>query len=32
VIGVGSALAVILLLISLGPIVYYLIRTFRRAD
>ncbi|WP_248963660.1 carbohydrate ABC transporter permease [Sphaerisporangium perillae] len=32
VIGVGSALAVILLLISLGPIVYYLVRTFRRAD
>ncbi|RKR88202.1 carbohydrate ABC transporter membrane protein 1 (CUT1 family) [Micromonospora pisi] len=32
VIGVGSALAVILLAISLGPIVYYLVRTFRRAD
>jgi multiple sugar transport system permease protein/raffinose/stachyose/melibiose transport system permease protein len=32
VIGVGSALAVILLVISLGPIVYYLVRTFRRAD
>jgi multiple sugar transport system permease protein/raffinose/stachyose/melibiose transport system permease protein len=32
VIGVGSALAAILLLISLGPIVYYLIRTFRRAE
>jgi multiple sugar transport system permease protein len=31
VIGVGSALAVILLVISLGPIVYYLVRTFRRA-
>jgi ABC-type sugar transport system permease subunit len=32
VIGVGSALAVILLVISLGPIVYYLVRTFRKAD
>jgi multiple sugar transport system permease protein/raffinose/stachyose/melibiose transport system permease protein len=32
VLGVGSALAVILLAISLGPIVYYLVRTFRRAD
>lgn len=32
VIGVGSALGVILLVISLGPIVYYLVRTFRRAD
>jgi multiple sugar transport system permease protein/raffinose/stachyose/melibiose transport system permease protein len=32
VIGVGSALAVILLVVSLGPIVYYLVRTFRRAD
>ncbi|MCW2642816.1 MAG: transporter permease [Dactylosporangium sp.] len=31
VLGVGSALAVILLAISLGPIVYYLVRTFRRA-
>jgi multiple sugar transport system permease protein/raffinose/stachyose/melibiose transport system permease protein len=32
VLGVGSALAVILLVISLVPITYYLIRTFRRAD
>jgi multiple sugar transport system permease protein/raffinose/stachyose/melibiose transport system permease protein len=32
VIGVGSALAVILLVVSLVPIVYYLVRTFRRAD
>ncbi|GII57736.1 ABC transporter permease [Planotetraspora thailandica] len=32
VIGVGSALAVILLAISVGPIVYYLVRTFRRTD
>jgi multiple sugar transport system permease protein/raffinose/stachyose/melibiose transport system permease protein len=32
VIGVGSALAVILLAVSLGPIIYYLARTFRRAD
>ncbi|NYE95594.1 multiple sugar transport system permease protein/raffinose/stachyose/melibiose transport system permease protein [Psychromicrobium silvestre] len=32
VIGVGSALAVILLVISLVPIVWYLIRTFRRED
>ncbi|MBQ1443070.1 MAG: sugar ABC transporter permease [Renibacterium sp.] len=31
VIGVGSALAVILLVISLVPIVWYLIRTFRKA-
>jgi multiple sugar transport system permease protein len=31
VLGVGSALAVILLAISLGPIVYYLVRTFRKA-
>jgi ABC-type sugar transport systems, permease components len=30
VIGVGSALAVVLLLISLVPIVFYLARTFRR--
>jgi ABC-type sugar transport system permease subunit len=32
VIGVGSALATILLVVSLVPIVYYLVRTFRRAD
>ena len=32
VIGVGSALAVVLLVVSLVPIVTYLIRTFRRAD
>ena len=32
VIGVGSALAVILLVVSLVPIIYYLVRTFRRAD
>ncbi|HST49713.1 carbohydrate ABC transporter permease [Jatrophihabitans sp.] len=32
VIGVGSALAVLLLLISLVPIVFYLIRTFRKVD
>jgi multiple sugar transport system permease protein/raffinose/stachyose/melibiose transport system permease protein len=32
VIGVGSALATILLVVSLVPIVTYLIRTFRRAD
>jgi multiple sugar transport system permease protein/raffinose/stachyose/melibiose transport system permease protein len=32
VIGVGSALAVILLVISLVPITYYLARTFRKAD
>jgi multiple sugar transport system permease protein/raffinose/stachyose/melibiose transport system permease protein len=32
VLGVGSALAVILLVISLVPITYYLVRTFRRAD
>jgi len=32
VIGVGSALAVILLVISLGPIVWYLTRAFRKAD
>jgi multiple sugar transport system permease protein/raffinose/stachyose/melibiose transport system permease protein len=32
VIGVGSALAVILLVVSLVPIVYYLVRTFGRAD
>ncbi|GAA0485933.1 sugar ABC transporter permease [Paractinoplanes deccanensis] len=32
VIGVGSALAVLLLVVSLVPIVAYLIRTFRRAD
>jgi multiple sugar transport system permease protein/raffinose/stachyose/melibiose transport system permease protein len=31
VIGVGSALAVILLVVSLVPIVWYLIRTFRKA-
>ncbi|MDQ1741207.1 MAG: raffinose/stachyose/melibiose transport system permease protein [Pseudonocardiales bacterium] len=31
VIGVGSALAVLLLVISLGPIVFYLVRTFRGA-
>ncbi|HEV2888345.1 MAG TPA: sugar ABC transporter permease, partial [Jatrophihabitans sp.] len=32
VIGVGSALAVLLLVISLVPIVFYLVRTFRRAE
>jgi ABC-type sugar transport system permease subunit len=32
VIGVGSALAVLLLVVSLIPIVTYLVRTFRRAD
>ncbi|WP_285728109.1 carbohydrate ABC transporter permease [Psychromicrobium xiongbiense] len=32
VIGVGSALAVILLIISLVPIVWYLIRTFRKDE
>jgi ABC-type sugar transport system permease subunit len=32
VIGVGSALAVLLLVVSLIPIVIYLVRTFRRAD
>jgi ABC-type sugar transport system permease subunit len=32
VIGVGSALAVLLLVISLVPIVFYLVRTFRGAD
>jgi len=32
VIGVGSALAVLLLVISLVPIVFYLVRTFRQAD
>jgi ABC-type sugar transport system permease subunit len=32
VLGVGSALAVILLVISLVPITYYLVRTFRKAD
>jgi ABC-type sugar transport system permease subunit len=32
VIGVGSALAVLLLIVSLIPIVIYLVRTFRRAD
>jgi multiple sugar transport system permease protein/raffinose/stachyose/melibiose transport system permease protein len=32
VIGVGSALAVLLLIVSLIPIVIYLMRTFRRAD
>jgi multiple sugar transport system permease protein/raffinose/stachyose/melibiose transport system permease protein len=32
VIGVGSALAVLLLIVSLIPIVSYLVRTFRRAD
>jgi ABC-type sugar transport system permease subunit len=32
VIGVGSALAVLLLVVSLVPIVFYLVRTFRRAD
>ncbi|HEX8096102.1 carbohydrate ABC transporter permease [Jatrophihabitans sp.] len=32
VIGVGSALAVLLLVISLVPIVFYLIRTFRKVD
>jgi multiple sugar transport system permease protein/raffinose/stachyose/melibiose transport system permease protein len=30
VIGVGSALAVVLLIISLVPIVWYLARTFRK--
>jgi multiple sugar transport system permease protein/raffinose/stachyose/melibiose transport system permease protein len=32
VIGVGSALAVLLLVVSLIPIVIYLVRTFRRAE
>jgi ABC-type sugar transport system permease subunit len=32
VIGIGSAFAVVLLVISLIPIVFYLARTFRRAD
>ncbi|MEV6841908.1 sugar ABC transporter permease [Actinoplanes sp. NPDC051411] len=32
VIGVGSALAVLLLIVSLIPIVIYLVRTFRRAE
>ncbi|HET6483766.1 MAG TPA: sugar ABC transporter permease [Actinoplanes sp.] len=32
VIGVGSALAVLLLIVSLVPIVIYLVRTFRRTD
>ena len=32
VIGIGSAFAVVLLVISLVPIVFYLSRTFRRAD
>jgi ABC-type sugar transport system permease subunit len=32
VIGVGSALAVLLLVVSLVPIVIYLVRTFRRAS
>jgi multiple sugar transport system permease protein/raffinose/stachyose/melibiose transport system permease protein len=32
VLGVGSALAVLLLIVSLIPIVIYLVRTFRRAD
>jgi ABC-type sugar transport system permease subunit len=32
VIGVGSALAVLLLVVSLIPIVTYLVRTFRRAE
>ena len=32
VLGVGSALAVLLLVVSLIPIVTYLVRTFRRAD
>jgi ABC-type sugar transport system permease subunit len=32
VIGVGSALAVLLLVVSLVPIVVYLVRTFRRAS
>lgn len=32
VIGVGSALAVLLLIVSLIPIVIYLVRTFRKAD
>lgn len=32
VIGVGSALAVILLVVSLVPITFYLARTFRKAD
>lgn len=31
-IGIGSALAVILLVISLVPIIFYLVRTFRKAD
>jgi multiple sugar transport system permease protein/raffinose/stachyose/melibiose transport system permease protein len=32
VIGVGSALAVMLLVVSLVPITFYLARTFRRGD
>ena len=32
VIGVGSALAVMLLVVSLIPIIIYLARTFRRED
>ena len=32
VIGVGSALAVMLLVVSLVPITFYLARTFRRED
>jgi ABC-type sugar transport system permease subunit len=32
VIGVGSALAVMLLVVSLVPITFYLVRTFRRVD
>jgi multiple sugar transport system permease protein/raffinose/stachyose/melibiose transport system permease protein len=32
VLGVGSALAVLLLVVSLIPIVTYLVRTFRKAD
>lgn len=32
VIGIGSAFAVVLLVISLVPIVFYLARTFRKAD
>ncbi|MBV9822314.1 MAG: sugar ABC transporter permease [Actinobacteria bacterium] len=32
VIGVGSALAVLLLVISLVPIVFYLVRTFKKVD
>jgi multiple sugar transport system permease protein/raffinose/stachyose/melibiose transport system permease protein len=32
VIGVGSALAVVLLMISLVPIVFYLVRTFRSQE